>query len=331
MDSPQYGVRSKLVQYGHHLCPENYQSGNILTEQAFRNSDINDPAVEAAVRSYQEWFAPTLDQLTLRTPEFGGHKRMSIADGHAGNNTIDLLSFSRCGCPDYYPEELREEQGNWPDQCRQEITTSYQMTLSGLSPSDVARLWQEADQNWQDVFDITFQFELENYPNTRIWTFRANLSGSVLADQYLANSDCGSRSQGRIDNRTWNDVLFVTTVTHEHGHALGCPHSQDSQATMYPSITDTSMSRRGRPHASDIEIMLDIGYELRTEPEENALLSGKMYVENEQKDVIGEFVIAQPVNLISPIGDVQGILGDVTLSDGDSEKKFRFAPKPRLL
>lgn len=333
MNGPGYEIRSKLVEYGHHLCPENYQSGNILSPESFRASQMTEPAVEAAVRSYQNWFSPALDMLTMREVSDGGHKRMSIADGHAGANTQELLTFARCGCADYFAPEQIVEQGNWPESCRMDITTSYQMTLAGLSADDVSRLWQEADQNWQDVFNIEFQFVPDKYPNTRIHTSRAELPGSVLADQYLANSDCNSRSQGRVDNRHWGDVIFVTTITHEHGHALGLPHSQDPEATMYPSITQTSMSRRGRPNSSDIKMMIERGYTIRDDepPEPETLFTGDFTIENQLQQTVGRFSIAEPVELDSPISKELSIMGIGILSDGSAEKRFIIVPKTRLL
>ena len=194
------------------------------------------------------------------------HGRRSIIDGDLGPATAQSLRLPRCGHPDYLPPNAASEEANWPEACRRNITTSYKMRLKGLSDKQLAELWQEADMHWEREFDIHFEFRPNDYPSTRIYAFEAALGGSVLADQFLANNSCSFRSRGRFDNRTWNDVLFVTTCTHEHGHALGLPHVNDRAATMYPSITQASMSRRGKPNASDIRNMLARGYQRRTTP-----------------------------------------------------------------
>lgn len=254
--------KKKLFRLGHFFSPEAL-CFDLVTKDDLEKLSSDDPVVRAAVRSWQSWFVGDIDMLSERI-----HSRKSIADGETGPATNATFKLPRCGLPDYYSpnKQAAAEEANWPEACRRNITTSYKMSLSGLSDAKLAELWQEADMNWEKEFDIHFEFQPDNYPNTRIYSFEAALGGSVLADQFLATNDCSYRSRGRFDNRTWNDVLFVTTCTHEHGHALGLPHVNDSAATMYPSITNTSMGRRGKPNQSDIQNMLSRGYKRRTEP-----------------------------------------------------------------
>lgn len=250
----------RLFDLGHFYAPDAVHEG-LVTQADLDKLVLTDRVTQAAVRSWQSWFADDVDEFAM-----AHHRRRAIIDGDAGPATIQSLNKPRCGHPDYMPPNEAREEANWPEDCRRNITTSYKMTLRGLSDEDVARLWQEADMNWEREFDVGFVFQPQNYPNTRIYAFKANLGGSTLADQFLATNSCSFRSRGRFDNRTWNEVLLVTTITHEHGHALGLPHSRDRAATMYPSITQASMARRGKPNAADARNMLARGYKRRTTP-----------------------------------------------------------------
>jgi len=253
-------IIQKLFDLGHFYSPDALHEG-LVTQADLDKLAFTDRVTQAAVRSWQSWFASDLDDFAM-----AHHNRRGIIDGDVGPATVQSLNLPRCGMPDHAHPNAASEEANWPEDCRRNITTSYKMSLSGLSDDKLAELWVEADMNWEREFDIHFEFQPDKYPNTKIFSFEARLGGSVLADQYLANNNCSFRSQGRFDNRTWNDVLFVTTCTHEHGHALGLPHDRDSAATMYPSITQSSMSRRGKPNAADIRNMLGRGYKRRTTP-----------------------------------------------------------------
>ncbi len=215
--------------------------------------------VKAAVTSYQKWFKPELDKATLYH-----HRRAGRVDGEAGPITIEVLGLPRCGMPDYPHPERAGMEANWPTACRMSITTSYRMALSGLTASQVESIWKEADGHWEKALEVGFLFQPENYPNTRIFAFAATLGGNVLADQYLAQNNCAAKLQGRVDTRTWSDQLLCATLTHEHGHALGISHLSDTNATMYPSIHQASLARRGAPVEPDITAAVALGYKRRT-------------------------------------------------------------------
>lgn len=288
---------------------------------------MSEPAVAAALRSYQTWFRSDLDRLCLRDADQGGYRRPAIADGECGPNTAEILEYPRCGVPDYFARD--KEEGNWPESCRHQITTSYNMSLPGLNDNELARLWQEADSHWSDVIDVDFVFQPENWPNTRIHSTKANLPGSVLADQFLAISDCSYRSQGRFDNRQWTDVLFETVTTHEHGHALGAPHSQDPLATMYPSITPTSMGRRGVPNDSDIRIMLGLGYRRRDSPpppKPDDWVAGIMSVETPAGRKLGEIQVLPRTAEIEHTDGKVIVRDTFTIVVGGNKHKFICAP-----
>lgn len=248
----------KLVDTGHCYAPEVLALGGFPGDLS--KLTLADPVVKLAVRSYQDWFKADLDRLTMRAASYGGHNRAAIADGDVGDCTRLLLTLPRCGCPDYQHPAAIVEEGNWPEQCRKEITTSYRMSLSGISDSQLAALWQEADKNWSDVLDVGFQFRPQDYPRTRFHAKAERMGGSILAWHQLAVSDCSAYLAGAYDTRTWNPVLLVTTITHEHGHGLGFEHTRDPESTMYPSINQAAERRRGRPNETDLREALRRGY-----------------------------------------------------------------------
>lgn len=257
-----------LWQYGHFFSPEAMAVGSVQ-ETDLPTLTLQDAVVMAAVHSYQKFFKADLDQLTMRAVEFGGHRRESIPDGDVGPSTVDLLKLPRCGVADFLPATESPLEANWPTACRNEITTSYAPNMAqqiGVPVATLEALWKEADANWEREFELQMPLRLGDYPNTRIFAFAANLQGSVLADQYLATGNCGFRSQGRVDVRDWTSQLLVTTLSHEHGHALGLNHLNNSLALMYPSIHAASLARRGAPHESDIAAMVALGYRRRTSP-----------------------------------------------------------------
>lgn len=227
---------------------------------------VEDAVVKAAVRSYQSYFRQDLDQLTQRAVKFGGLERESVADGEIGENTVILLTSVRCGLPDFPHPSAAGEEANWPETCRADITTSYRMSLPGISESQLQQIWIASDKQWEADLDVKFRFIDGGYPNTRIYAFAASLGGSVLADQYLAQNNCGARLQGRVSTRQWTPQLLQATLTHEHGHALGLNHLQDPNATMFPSIHQASLARWGKPVASDIAAAVALGYKRRTTP-----------------------------------------------------------------
>lgn len=252
-----------LYSYGHFWSPEALEV-TFVNEEDLPKLTLHDRVVQAAVRSYQAWFKSDLDRLTLRGEEFGGHRRLANADGEVGVNTEELLTMPRCGMADFPNPHAAVAEASWPESCRNQITTSYRMSLTGITDEQLAQIWQSADGRWQAVLELAFDFRLSDYPNTRIYAFAQRMGGSVLADQYLAQNNCNARLQGRFDTRQWTAALLETTIVHEHGHALGCNHLQNQDATMYPSIHQASMARRGAPNAADIQAMLALGYKRRS-------------------------------------------------------------------
>lgn len=218
---------------------------------------MKDAVVRAAVVELQQFFEHELNDLVWRE-----HSRSLDINGDSGPATEKLITHDRCGHPDF---QMVSEPAKFPNSCLN-ISTSYRMSLNGLSDDQLQRLWVEADKNISDAINLSFTLKLDEYPNTNIYAFEAALGGSVLADQYLSQGRCSDRLRGRFDNRRWNEVLFVTTCTHEHIHAAGYGHTNDPNATSYPSIGEPAMRRRGALNGTDIRALLSLGYKRRTTP-----------------------------------------------------------------
>lgn len=260
-----YDLIRTLFDFGYFFSPPAL-AVTLVEESDLPTLTLEDTVVKAAVRAYQEYFRTDLDQLTQRPLKFGGLERESIADGEVGDSTVLALTMPRCGLPDFPHPGAGAEEANWPETCRGDITTSYRMNLPGISENQLQQIWIASDKQWEADLDVKFRFIDGGYPNTRIYAFAASLGGSVLADQYLAQNNCGARLQGRVSTRQWTPQLLQATLTHEHGHALGLNHLQDPNATMFPSIHQASLARWGKPVASDINAAVALGYKRRTTP-----------------------------------------------------------------
>lgn len=272
-------IIEKLDSYGYFDAPDVIENCGQLNSNDRRKLSFTDDETKIAVRLYMEWFTEDLNQLCNKY-----HDRGLIIDGEAGPAFYELMQMPRCGHPDYLPAGT--EEARFPDACRERITTSYKMRLSGLSESELEELWIRADQNWADVLNVDFELKNNSYPQTNIYAFEAALGGSVLADQYLSQGRCSDRLRGRFDNRTWSRALFLATCTHEHGHALGLGHLNDRSAIMYPSIHSAGMARGGTPNSSDINAMVRLGYRRRTSPPKPP--------EKPTGKVIAEFKVTEP-------------------------------------
>ena len=253
--------RHRLAQFGYYAA-EGY---GVTHYELLKEVDSLPVGIhESAIERYQEFFKDSLDGSSNTV-----HRRDLEVDGLWGPCCHAELMKARCMVPDHFTAEEAEEQGNWPTNCRNELTTSYKpgMTLRGLDGEQgIKDMINESLRNWEDAIEMNVTLvSSDRYPNTHVHIKAAVLGGSVLADQYLAISSCNFRSQGRMDsNRTWSSALAVATRTHEDGHAWGLGHSRSQADVMFPSIVSGSIQRRGKPSSGDISAMVRLGYKIRT-------------------------------------------------------------------
>ena len=247
------------------------------------------------------------------------------------------MGHPRCGCPDYFhpdsenKEGLQKsvEKGNWPDQCRNEITTSRNFDrLRGLTKEETNGVFTDSCHELSTRLVIEMVVDDASYPNTRIYVKLANLSGSVLADQYLAISDCGYRSQGRMDIRDWTRKLATAVRIHEDLHALGANHVPDGISTMNPSITQACIEREGRLVEGDIEEAIRIGYTVREEPEEDIWVTGEYVVKGESGNILGRFEAKQTSELVIYDGKMW-VDGFCAIENVGGTQKFIYALEPK--
>lgn len=244
-------ILNKLDQYGY-LRAANEAHPNDTLQNKHRY----------ALKSYQRRYQHELDAIMPRY-----YDRASVANGKEGPASYDLLMAPRCGCDDFrYSYSAGKSDASFPISCRERITTSYRMSLSGFDDAELERLWIEADKRWTEAIDVAFELRQADYPATNIHASKKNLGGSTLAWQYLSQGGCGDRLEGAFDSRPWTEPLFVATCAHEHGHALGLNHVPGEANLMNPYITQRAQRDRGKPSDADIAAALRLGYRRRTTP-----------------------------------------------------------------
>lgn len=326
-------VKNLLWLYGHQYCPENVQQGNVLTTNEWQAAPMSHIAIIAAVRSYQSMFRDELDLRTFRSKEYGGYRRASIADGTLGPCTVEVIGIARCLCPDYYHPDKLKEQGNWPDACRFDITCSRDFNkLPGRTAVQTDEDHDATIEEWNSRIHVKLK-RVEGYPNTRITTTLANLPGSTLADQYLATSNCGFSSRGRMDIRDWSrDGLAQAVWTHEYGHALGLQHVPDGKSTMNPAITNACIERKGRLIEGDLTEAKRVGYKIRDKkPDIENWVEGPFAVRVLNDDgtfgaTLGTFDMKPTSDLVIHEGKIV-IDGVCVLDTGARPNKFILMPK----
>ena len=141
-------------------------------------------------------------------------------------------------------------------------------TAAGFEPYEMLQAVEEGLSLWSQVVPLTFvetidsgppvsdsQYLAASHPQTRIG--HHDLSGNVLAHAYYPGSS-GLSHDLHLDssNRTWNESLFLTTVTHELGHTIGIDHIDGILSIMNTSLGGANMLRglgQGRLFSPEIE------------------------------------------------------------------------------
>lgn len=248
-----------LFRYGHFLNPV-FPTDIRERYQLERLTLTCDPVV-AAVKSYQSFFAASLDRLSL---EF--HRRTADADGEPGPATYQLAGTPRCGVADFQAANVQE--ANWPGACRNHILFGRTFrALPGLSQADTDKVFWAACNNWTHALgdvEIDSRGYVASTIGLQIIASLGRLSGSTLAWSHIATSNCDAVLQQRYNSVVnWSRMsLAVTTATHELGHALGFYHHRDPNGLLYPQINQPSMSRMGFPNPTDLATARASGYSL---------------------------------------------------------------------
>jgi hypothetical protein len=214
--------RNKLFLLGY-LGPEDW------------DDDAN-PAIDAAVVVFQE----NHGELFTGAVE-GYHGRAAAFDGGWGDVSEKLLWMPRdCSCPDIARDGNGNEiaEARWPEHCALELEFSNSFSRApGLTEEQTQQGIAFAIAEWNVAFESPLNGEL--YPEyLQEWQRLAEFDEP--ADQF---------------------VLWVGTLKHEIGHALGFNHTPgDPESVLYPSMRGQWLLNR-----TDLANMRGRGYS-KTKP-----------------------------------------------------------------
>ena len=247
--------RERLISLGYHYAPEALGKTGIALDQAM-------------ILEWQKFHEMDVAKGVQKM-----HMRAFTPDGEIGPATLISIWQMRCAFPDFRtpdnPSALASvQEGNWPDQCRNELTwDSIIGALKGLSKEEVQAAIVGAFNNLMSDLQVTFKHRPGEYPNVRFAERSKNLGNSgILAQHLLAYNSCGGSTWVEFNTAvTWpSATYFKTTATHEFGHGLGMDHTpRDNTALMYPSINNASIARGGRFSDSDFAEATRKGYSKR--------------------------------------------------------------------
>ena len=255
-DTPDQ-VIEKLWRWGHIRQPLERAEREAMT--------LTCPAIQEALFSYQDHFKGLLDAYSREK-----HGRAAKTDGSYGPATAALMAQPRCDCPDFQlPNESAAMEVAFPESCRQEITRFEYMSrqgsggIKGQTPDRVKEAFQLSGDIIEESVKIKFRVDESLFSRANQYVYAAPLGENVLGDQYLSRGSCNDRLRGRMSNAFdySNYSLLVAVLVHELMHAIGVGHVNDVNATQNPYITRQVISRQGRLHEVDIQLLENIGYE----------------------------------------------------------------------
>lgn len=187
----------------------------------------------------------------------------------------EVMAIPRCGFPDFPVDDAGERmyasdtplEANWPISCRMRLKYGRVFeTVRGLTKTQVDQMLIAAMNCWNYSLEVSLTPNGENWAKSgaHVWCDAAPLSGSILAWSYLANNDCNSPKQQRINSgRSWEFWFAVTTMAHEIGHVLGHQHLSEAGALMRPEINQQSLARKGWQAAADFGQSKRLGYTVK--------------------------------------------------------------------
>lgn len=195
--------------------------------------EVTDQELENAVKKFQENYGAVY----IEAGEII-NGRSAVVDGKVGPITNKLLGLDRtCGVPDIRRAADGTEiaEARWPNDCSQELTFSYEFSKApGLTVEETRHGIGMALAEWNVAFSS---------PQNGQWY-----------EEYLAEV---RRVLTNVPTQRLSSyLLWVGTVKHEVGHALGLDHTpNDPNSVMYPSMRGQWLL-----NATDLSNLSRVGY-----------------------------------------------------------------------
>lgn len=247
-----FEIIQRLWDWGHFNNPAFPNTLNV-EEADLPNLRLEDTAVVQAVSSYQNFMGVQLDTLSAKH-----HMRPSIADGHIGPATLELLQVERCGCPDYERGVLAAVgSGNWKGCHGVGNFHAFSVHVNTTNmPSFLVPVWDEVKRRVSAAYaelGLRIIWDNRSLPRNCDFTFVTRSSGwiglATVGRGLGCNSSVFARFLATYRGGSSPDAItqqWTTLVKHELGHNTGLGHSRGG--VMNPSIINgLPVSWRGDP------------------------------------------------------------------------------------